>query len=92
MNKITYTCALNVYMGSTSKEALLHTKKNLFSILHRCNLLQFSALNSKVSMKSTCFLAGTVFWRFHSLRVWSSETVTSTGSTGWKARARTPSK
>lgn len=38
------------------------------------------------------FLAGTVFCRFHSLRVLSSDTVTRTGSTGWKARALTPSK
>ena len=38
------------------------------------------------------FLAGMVFWRFHSLRVQSSLAVTKTGSTGWKARARTPSK
>lgn len=38
------------------------------------------------------FLAGAVFWRFHSLRVWSSEAVTRTGSTGWKARLRTESK
>ena len=35
---------------------------------------------------------GAVFCRFHSLRVWSSETVTRTGSTGWKARFRTESK
>lgn len=33
-----------------------------------------------------------VFWRFHSLRVQSSLAVTKTGSTGWKASARTPSK
>ena len=38
------------------------------------------------------FLAGAVFWRFHSLMVWSSEAVTRTGSTGWKARLRTESK
>lgn len=38
------------------------------------------------------FLAGTVFCRFHSLTVWSSEAVTRTGSTGWKARLRTESK
>lgn len=41
---------------------------------------------------STYFLAGTVFWRFHNFNVWSSEAVMRTGSTGWNARARTPSK
>lgn len=40
----------------------------------------------------TYFLAGTVLVRFHSLSVWSSDTVTRHGSTGWKASARTPSK
>ena len=38
------------------------------------------------------FLAGAVFCRFHILSVWSSEAVTRTGSTGWKTRARIPSK
>ena len=33
-----------------------------------------------------------VFWRFHILRVWSSLAVIRTGSDGWKARERTPSK
>lgn len=42
--------------------------------------------------EGTYFLAGTVLVRFHSLRVWSSETVSRHGSTGWKASARTPSK
>ena len=30
--------------------------------------------------------------RLQSFRVWSSDTVTRQGSTGWKASARTPSK
>lgn len=38
------------------------------------------------------FLAGTVLVRFHSFRVWSSDTLTRQGSTGWNAKARTPSK
>lgn len=44
------------------------------------------------SERCTDFLAGAVLCRFHSLRVWSSEAVTSSGSTGWKARLRTESK
>lgn len=40
----------------------------------------------------THFLAGAVFCRFHIFSVWSSEAVTSTGSTGWKVSARMPSK
>lgn len=74
----------------------LATRK--FTNLHFCKLTInkqtyiFIYTTPQPSYKSTCFLAGTVFWRFHSLRVWSSETVTNTGSTGWKARARTPSK
>ena len=37
-------------------------------------------------------MAGTVFWRFHNFKVWSSEAVINTGSVGWKPRALTPSK
>ena len=40
----------------------------------------------------TYFLVGAIFCRFHILSVWSSEAVTSTGSVGWKASARTESK
>jgi hypothetical protein len=38
------------------------------------------------------FFAGTVFCKFHNFNVWSSEAVNKTGSTGWKAKALTPSK
>ena len=43
-------------------------------------------------LQHTYFFAGTVFCRFHSFNMWSSEAVISTGSTGWKTRARMPSK
>ena len=32
----------------------------------------------------TYFFCGTVFWRFHNLREWSSEAVTRADSVGWK--------
>ena len=38
------------------------------------------------------FLLVIVFCRFHIFRVWSSLAVIKTGSEGWKARERTPSK
>lgn len=85
-NKTLFSCLFGTLMGETQ-----HDKINV--------LLQEQFLRSKLghpfpwkAKVKTYFLAGTVFWRFHSLRVWSSETVTNTGSTGWKARARTPSK
>lgn len=61
---------------STSTEA---TIKLAFSILYK-----FKSF--------TYFFAGTVFCKFQSFNVWSSEAVIKTGSTGWNARALTPSK
>lgn len=46
----------------------------------------------KLYIQYTHFLAGTVFCKFHNFSVWSSDAVMRTGSTGWKAKARTPSK
>jgi len=94
-------------MGSTSKEALLKDKEEkilhkMKSQLKNCKkhlrvLRESTSKTFKTQVmlhenRYTYFLAGTVFCKFQSFRVWSSEAVTSTGSTGWKANARTPSK
>lgn len=72
-------------MGSTSNEALLEESE-------RFRTPKRSTRERLARFRSPYFLAGTVLVRFHSLRVWSSDTVTRHGSTGWKASARTPSK
>jgi len=43
-------------------------------------------------LQQSYFFAGTVFCRFQSFNMWSSDAVISTGSTGWNTRARMPSK
>lgn len=57
-----------------------------------CGFCNDKTRDLKIKLNLTYFLAGTVLVRFHSLRVWSSDTVTRQGSTGWNANARTPSK
>jgi len=63
-----------------------------------CFLCDYSTIGpvfvwgSAAALVLAYFLAATVLVRFHSLRVWSSDTVTRQGSTGWNASARTPSK
>lgn len=80
------------------KEQLIHKKEHLglFLLAEKSrNRWEIRGGWAKVILEvfnMSHFLAGAVFCRFHILSVWSSEAVMRTGSTGWKLRARIPSK
>ena len=81
-------------LSTFTKTDQLHWLLELNKILSSSHLKAFivKAFNKKWLPQQSYFFAGTVFCKFHSFSMWSSDAVISTGSTGWNTRARMPSK